>query len=110
MLVNKTGRYMTIKSELHNKDYMVLFISGRLDTTSASAFEVEVNRLIDGTIDVILDLKGLSYISSLGLHVLLQIQKLMNTNNRKLVIKNIGEAVREVFEMTGFINLITQEE
>ena len=100
---------MTIRSELYENEYIVLFISGRLDTASASAFEVELNRLIDGTIDVILDLKDLTYISSSGLHVLLQIQKMMNTNNRKLAVKNMEDAVRDVFEMTGFINLITEE-
>jgi len=63
---------MTIKSELYDKKHLLLFISGRLDTASAPKFELELNRLIDGTIDVILDLKGLDYISSSGLHVLLR--------------------------------------
>jgi len=100
---------MTIKSELYDNKHLVLFISGKLDTASAATFECELNRLIDGTIDVILDLKELCYISSSGLHVLLQIQKLMNINKRKLVIKNMKEAVRDVFQMTGFIELVTEE-
>ena len=101
---------MTIRSELREGKFLVLFISGRLDTASATTLELELNRLVDGTIEVILDLKGLSYISSSGLHVLLQIQKLMNVNKRKLFVKNMGEAVREVFEITGFISLVTLEE
>ena len=101
---------MTIKSELQNKDFLVLFISGRLDTISATTLELELERLVDGTMVIILDLKNLSYISSSGLHVLLQTQKMMNAKKRKLVIKNMREAVREVFEMTGFINIVTLEE
>jgi len=73
-------------------------------------YEGELKRLVDGTTDVILDLKDLTYISSSGLHILLQLQKIMNNGKRKFVIKNMGEAVRSIFEMTGFINLITQEE
>jgi len=89
---------------------MELFVSGRLDTASASAFELELNRLIDGTINVIFDLKGLEYISSSGLHVLLQTQKLMTANKRKLVIRNIGGMVKTVFEMVGFNTIFTLEE
>ena len=101
---------MIIKTEQLDRNSAVLFLSGQLDTASASNFELELKPLVDGTGDITLDLKDLSYISSSGLHVVLQTQKAMNTGKRKLIIKNMCESVREVFEITGVINLITLEE
>ena len=101
---------MTIRSERFDNDSMVLFLSGRLDTASSSAFEHNLNALVDGTKDIIFDLKDLSYISSSGLHVLLQAQKTMAANNRKLVIRNIVGSVKDVFEMTGFNTIVNMEE
>jgi len=89
---------------------MELFLSGRLDTASSSTFELKLNELIDGTLDIIFDLKDLSYISSSGLHVLLQAQKTMTAHNRKLSIRNLGGAVKDVFEMTGFDTIVTLEQ
>jgi len=100
---------MTIRSEQQNGNSLIIYISGRLDTISASTLELEMKRLVDGTKDVILDLKDLSYISSSGLHVMLQTQKLMNVKNKKLIIKNMGEAVRDIFDMTGFNSIIKTE-
>ena len=100
---------MTIRSEQQNGNSLIIYISGRLDTISASTLELEMKRLVDGTKDVILDLKDLSYISSSGLHVMLQTQKLMNVKNKKLIIKNMGEAVRDIFNMTGFNSIIKTE-
>ena len=102
---------MTIRSEQLDKDTMVLFLSGRLDTVSSSKCELELNKiLIKGTFNIIFDLKELDYISSSGLHVLLQTQKMMAVNNRKLVIRNIGGVVKDVFDMTGFSTIFTFEE
>ena len=101
---------MTIQSEQLDANSVVLFLSGRLDTTSAPKFELELKPFLNGATDITLDFKNVSYISSSGLHVLLQTQRAMNLHNRKLVIKNIAEPVRNVFEMTGFINLIKLEE
>jgi len=100
---------MTIRSEQINDDSMALYLSGRLDTTSSPAFELKINELIDGTIDIIFDLKDLSYISSSGLHVLILTHKLMNANGKKLIIRNITGSVKDVFDMTGFSSIITME-
>ena len=101
---------MTIRSERLDQETMILFLSGRLDIDSSSEFELELSKLIDGTIDIIFDLKGLYYISSSGLHVLLQTRKMMTANNRKLIIRNIGGMVKNVFEMAGFNTIFTLEE
>ena len=100
---------MTIRSEKPDGNSIVLYLSGRLDTASSSAFEHKLNEFMDGTADVVFDLKELSYISSSGLHVLLQAQKTMTAKNRKLVMRNVGGAVKDVFEMTGFNTIITLE-
>ena len=98
---------MDIRSEQISQDSLILFISGRLDTASSPAFESKISKLIDGKTDVIFDLQELSYISSSGLHVLLLIQKTMMANNRKLVLRNVNGAVKDVFEMTGFSTIVT---
>ena len=100
---------MTIRTERPAPDSMVLFLSGRLDTASSCAFELNLNELIDGTADIIFDFKDLGYISSSGLHVLLQAQKTMTAKNRKLVMRNVSGAVKDVFEMTGFTSIVTLE-
>ena len=100
---------MEIRSEKQELNSVVLFLSGQLDTNSASRLELELKPLVKSATDIILDFKDISYISSSGLHVLLQAHKQMSRKKRKLVIRNIGESVRDVFEMTGFINLITLE-
>ena len=101
---------MTIQSKKLDRDSVAVSLSGRLDTLAAHKLEQKVKQVADGKTDIILDFKGLDYISSSGLHVLLQLYKTMSIKKRKLVIKNMNEPVREVFEMTGFISLIPSEE
>ena len=101
---------MTIRSERLDQNSIVVFLSGRLDTSSAHELELVLKPLADGTADITLDFKDLDYISSLGLHVLLRTYKEMSVSERKFVVKNMGEQVRAVFEMTGFMSLIAQEE
>ena len=100
---------MNIRSEQLDQNSVAIFLSGRLDTASSPAFEVKVNELIDGTTDIVFDFKELSYISSSGLHVLLLAQKTMSANKRKLVLRNVTGAVKDVFEMTGFNTIVTLE-
>jgi anti-sigma B factor antagonist len=89
---------------------MILFLNGRLDTATAPILERKIKQMGNDVIELILDFSGLDYISSMGLRVLLQTHKMMLAQNRKLVVKNMSESIREVFEMTGFINLMVQEE
>ena len=100
---------MTIEADV-GKSTVTLTLSGRLDTANAPQLERKIKQWGDDIVELILDFSDLSYISSMGLRVLLQTQKAMKEKQRRLVIRNMGEAVREVFELTGFINLIVQEE
>jgi anti-anti-sigma factor len=101
---------MNIEQEKTDKSTVVLHLSGRLDTASSPLLERKIKQWGEDITEVILDFKELSYISSMGLRVLLQTKKTFRDEGRKLVIKNMGDAVREVFEMTGFLNLMVQEE
>ncbi|MEE0061075.1 MAG: STAS domain-containing protein [Acutalibacteraceae bacterium] len=85
-----------------------LEIIGRLDTTTAPKLEVVVDNYLADTQELILDFQGLEYISSAGLRVLLKAQKSMMKRG-KMKILNVNEAVMEVFEITGFSDILTIE-
>ena len=86
----------------------VVAIAGRLDTITAPALDKTINEDIEGTKNLVLDVKGLEYISSAGLRVLLNAQKkMMKVGSMKLV--NVCEEVMEVFEMTGFADILVIE-
>ena len=91
-----------------NAEVTTIEITGRLDTTTAPVLDKMINEDMEGTKDLILDLKGLEYISSAGLRVLLSAQKkMMKIGSMKVV--NVGEAVMEVLEMTGFADILEIE-
>ena len=91
-----------------NAEVTTIEIAGRLDTTTAPVLDKTINEDMEGTKDLILDLKGLEYISSAGLRVLLSAQKkMMKIGSMKVV--NVGEAVMEVLEMTGFADILEIE-
>jgi anti-sigma B factor antagonist len=86
----------------------IIEIVGRLDTITAPALDKTINEDIADTKDLILDLKGLEYISSAGLRVLLSAQKKMQKIGSMKVIHVCAE-VMEVFEMTGFADILVIE-
>ena len=86
----------------------IIEIVGRLDTTTAPSLEKTINEDISDTKNLILDIKGLEYISSAGLRVLLAAQKKMQKLGGMKVI-NACENVMEVFEITGFADILTIE-
>jgi anti-anti-sigma factor len=100
---------MTINLKKKSDDSIVMFLSGRFDAASVPKLEQKLKPFLDGTFDVTLDLKNLNCISNSGLYVLLHAYTAMNLNKRKLVIRNIKDPVRGVFEMTGFITLVVEE-
>ena len=86
---------------------MTLALEGRLDTTTAPQLEAEVKTSLYDVTELILDLKMLEYISSAGLRVILAAQKQMNKKNSPMVVMNANETVMEVFELTGFTDILT---
>jgi anti-sigma B factor antagonist len=91
-----------------NAEETTLVVEGRLDTTTASSLEKIINEDIDGTKNLILDMSSLEYISSAGLRVLLGAQKKMQKIG-SMTLKNVCEDVMDVFEMTGFADILTIE-
>lgn len=85
-----------------------LAVSGRLDTTTAPMLEAELKRSIDGVTELYFDFTALEYLSSAGLRVLLAAQKVMNKQG-KMAIRNVNETISEVFEITGFSEILTIE-
>ena len=98
---------MTIEIK-KNKEDIIIEIVGRLDTTTAPILEKTIDENLNGVKNLILDLKGLEYVSSAGLRVLLATQKKMQKDKTMKVI-NVCELVMEVFEMTGFCDILTIE-
>ena len=86
----------------------IIQISGRLDTITAPVLEKTINEEIGDTKNLILDMKSLEYISSAGLRVLLGAQKKMQKIGSMKVV-NVCETVMEVFEMTGFADILVIE-
>ena len=85
-----------------------LSLEGRLDTTTAPQLETEVKESLDGIGSLVFDLEKLAYISSAGLRVLLSAQKIMNKQG-SMVVRNSSEEVNEIFEVTGFSDILTIE-
>ena len=98
---------MTIEIK-KNATETIIEIVGRLDTITAPALDKTINEDIAGTENLILDVKGMEYISSAGLRVLLGAQKKMQKNGSMKVV-NVCEEVMEVFEMTGFADILVIE-
>ena len=84
-------------------------LEGRLDTSTAPELERELGEALDNVTDLTLDFAELAYISSAGLRVLLTTQKRMNKQGN-MVIQNANDDVKEVFEVTGFIDILTVDE
>ena len=85
---------------------LTLTLEGRLDATTSPELEAVLEKEIRNTTELILDFEHLEYISSAGLRVLLTTQKKMNTQGT-MIIRKVCEAVREVFEITGFTDILT---
>ena len=86
----------------------ILEIAGRLDTMTASQLDKAINEDIGEVHHLVLDLKALEYISSAGLRVLLGAQKKMQKIG-SMKVTNVCEAVMDVFEMTGFADILVIE-
>ena len=91
-----------------NESSLNITLRGRLDTTTAPQLEEAIASAITGVTTLIFDFSTLDYISSAGLRVLLSVQKQMNKQG-EMKIMNVNETVMEVFEVTGFNDILTIE-
>ncbi len=99
---------MKIEKQQENEK-MTVKVSGRLDTTTSPELEQELINSIDGIKELILDFGDLDYISSAGLRVVLAVQKIMNTQGAMKVV-NVSETIMEIFDITGFTEILTIEQ
>ena len=93
-----------------NKDNskLVIELKGRLDTSTVPELEAELKTALDGVNEIVFDFKELAYVSSAGLRILLATQKRMNRQGI-MTIKNVCEDVKEIFEVTGFVDILNIE-
>ena len=83
-------------------------VEGRLDTTTAPELEAVIRDEINGVTELVIDLDKLEYISSAGLRVLLAAQKIMMKQGQ-MVVTNPNDVIKEIFEVTGFSDILTIE-
>ena len=98
---------MQINKTIEN-DKLTVALEGRLDTLTAPQLDAEIQGKLDGVKSLVFDFKKLDYISSAGLRVLLAAQKTMSKQGEMKLI-NVGETIMEIFEVTGFSNILTIE-
>jgi anti-sigma B factor antagonist len=92
--IKKTNENGNLKYEL----------AGRLDTKTAPDFETELKSGLGEAESLVIDMSGLDYISSAGLRVVLYAKKQMK--NKEMVIENVNESIMEIFNMTGFADIL----
>ena len=98
---------MTIEKKLE-EGKLTVSPSGRLDTVSTPELEAVLNECLEDAQELELDFSGLEYISSAGLRVLLSAQKVMSRQG-SMVVRNVNEDIMDVFELTGFADILTVE-
>ena len=82
---------------------LTLFLEGRIDTTNAAATEAGIMSAIEGAENIVIDAEQLEYISSAGLRVLMKLRK---TVGKPLPVINVSRDVYDIFETTGFTELL----
>ena len=98
---------MTITKE-QNGSTVVLGLEGKLDTVTAPDLEKEIDACEGSVTEMIIDLEKIDYVSSAGLRVILKAQKMMNKQG-SLKLTNVCDDVMEIFDITGFIDILTIE-
>ena len=100
---------MTMNVTITNQDNKTLVVlDGRLDTSNADQFQQDIALLMEGDKpDIDIDCTAMSYTSSQGLRIFLMLQKSVMSRGGKLVMRNMNPLVKEVFDITGFSNIIT---
>lgn len=98
---------MTITKKLNGTE-LVIALEGRLDTMTAPELTAELDRSLEGVESLTIDFSALDYISSAGLRVLLTAQEAMS-GKKGMKLTHVNEIVREVFDVTGFADILTIE-
>ena len=98
---------MTINKTINGSELRIA-LEGRLDTMTAPELEQELKASMDGADSLVFDFSHLDYISSAGLRVLLVAQKAMSLKGG-MKVTHVKELVQEVFEVTGFADILTIE-
>ena len=98
---------MTITRQLNGTD-LTIALEGRLDTMTSPELEKELKNSLDSAESLVLDFSKLDYISSAGLRVLLSAHKAMSRKGG-MKVTHVNEIVREVFDVTGFADILTIE-
>ena len=91
------------------EDKLTIKLKGRLDTNTAPKLEEELKKDLPNVTNLVLDFEDLKYISSAGLRVVLSTQKIMNKQGT-MAIENVNDLIMEIFEATGFSNILTISE
>ena len=99
---------MNIIKEYDDKE-LVLAVEGRVDTITSQDLEKEINDEFGNFNSLILDFSALEYISSAGLRVLIGTQKKLKSEDIPMVIKNVNDAIKEIFRMSGFDKILKIE-
>lgn len=98
---------MTINKDLNGTE-LTLALEGRLDTSTAPDLEAAINSNLEGVTKLVLDFYRVEYISSAGLRVLLSARKTMASKG-EMLIRNVSDEVMEIFDITGFVDILTIE-
>lgn len=88
---------------------LVLSVEGRVDTITSQDLENEINNELGNFNSLILDFSDLEYISSAGLRVLIGTQKKLKNEDIPMIIKNVNDAIKEIFRMSGFNKILKIE-
>lgn len=91
-----------------NGNQLCISLEGRLDTTTAPELEKVLSGSLDDVTELIFDMGALDYLSSAGLRILLGAQKQMNKQG-SMKVTNVNETIMEIFEVTGFADILTIE-
>ena len=98
---------MTIEKKINGEE-VTLVVSGRLDTQTAPELEKELDLVLSGLKELTFDMTNLEYVSSAGLRVILKAQKAMNAQG-SMKLTGVNDSIMEVFDITGFLDILTIE-
>ena len=99
---------LNLKTE-ENGNEVIVFVEGKMDTNSSPQMSEELAKYTASAEKLILDLEKLSYVSSAGLRVFILADQQMSENGGALIVRNTPKSIMDIFEMTGFNNLLTIE-